>query len=62
MMKFIKEIFNGENLKKAMLCSSLAKPNANAYELTHSFNVFRDMDAKNIDKNIVKEVDMKKVA
>lgn len=62
MLKLIKEIFSLDNLKKAMLYSALTKPNINSSEFAHLSNVLRDMDAKNIDDNITKEVNTKKVA
>lgn len=62
MIKFIKEIFTAENFKRAMLYSSLANPNIRSSEFIHLTNVLKDMDAKNIDNNIVKEVKAKKVA
>lgn len=62
MIKFIKEIFSAENFKRAMLYSSIANPNISSSEFVHLSKVLKDMDAKNIDKNIAKEANIKKVA
>ena len=62
MLKFIKEIFSVENFKKAMLYSALTKPNISSSEFVHLSKVLKDMDTKNIDKNIAKEGNIKKVA
>ena len=61
MMKFIKEIFSVENLKRAIIYSSLANPNINTSEFIHLTNVLKDMDNKNIN-NIDKELNIEKVA
>ncbi|AJH02191.1 hypothetical protein LF65_05684 [Clostridium beijerinckii] len=62
MIKLIKEIFNTENLKKAMVYGAMANPNIGTVELEHLSNVLRNMDVKNINKSINKEVNIKKVA
>lgn len=62
MIKFIKEIFSGENLKKAMVYASLGNPNISSSQFAHLSNVLRNMDAENISKSINKEINIKKVA
>ena len=58
MIKFIKEIFSAENLRRAMVYSSFANPSIGSEEIVRLAKVLRNMDAKNINK----EVNIKKVA
>lgn len=44
MLKFIKEIFSEENLKRAMIYGSLTNQNISSTELVYLTNVLRDMD------------------
>lgn len=62
MIKFIKEIFSTENLKKAMVYNSLANPNIRPSEFVHLRNVLKNMDSKNINKSINKEANIQKIA
>lgn len=61
MIKFIKEIFSIENLKRTIIYSSLADPNISTSEFIHLSNILRDMDDKDIN-DIDKEVNIEKVA
>lgn len=58
MIKFVKEVFSAENLKKALVYASLANPTISPTEFVHLSNILRDMDSKNINS----EVNIKKVA
>lgn len=60
MIKFIKEIFSSENLKRAMILVSLTKPNITTSDCLYLHEVIRDMDAKDIDIN--EEILTKKAA
>ncbi len=46
MIKFIKEIFSAENLKKAMVYSSFMNPKLTASDYLHLNNILRDMNSK----------------
>ena len=52
MIKLLKEIFSSENLKKAMISSLLLSPNLTSSEYLRLANLYRDMNAKNITKEI----------
>jgi len=58
MIKFIKEIFSSENLKKAMIGTLFVNPNLTATEYAHLAKIYRDLNAKTINK----EIQLKKVA
>ena len=58
MIKFIKEIFSSENLKKAMIYGLLSQPHVTTSEYVRLAKILRDMDAKNINK----EIQIKKAA
>ena len=52
MIKFIKEVFSSNNLKKAMIYSSLSNPNITVSECLNLMSSLKEMDAEIVTEKI----------